>query len=169
MSSDTTCFKRKSDFTLENNELVIKKSALKYQQDRVYKFLVRTQIPGYSQVYSQEVSVVVEHFFQLPVMQITYNFYSLNIIYLNMLFVLHVFVFIEFVSCFPVDTCVPYNNYQLINPNSQIILNGACDDGCDKLLVDVEYKWIISKLTRTGSKCELASIQMAVYLKRLNV
>jgi hypothetical protein len=126
LNPNTTCFRRRADFTLFDNGLLVKGGALKFHPNRVYKFKIQTEIPSnYTLVYTQEIKVVVENVFRLPVLNI---------------------------SCYPYETCVPYGGFQIINANAQTIINGNCVDGCEELTEDAWYKWNLYKLTDIGSK-----------------
>lgn len=54
-------------------------------------------------------------------------------------------------SCVPPETCIQYNNFQIINPNSQIIIDGKCIEGCESAY-EIRYNWQLFMSIKTGSK-----------------
>ncbi len=134
MKPDKVCFKRTSDFTVSNNVLTVAQRALKFQENRIYRFLITTSLPNFSQIYSQEVDIIVKNFDQMLAVQL---------------------------ACSPAFTCFKYGDVLVINPNSQIILDGSCTSGCESAAsTGVSYAWRLYAAVRTGSKITWSPIVM---------
>jgi len=64
-------------------------------------------------------------------------------------------------ACSPAFTCFKYGDVLVINPNSQIILDGSCTSGCESAAsTGVSYAWRLYAAVRTGSKITWSPIVM---------
>ena len=67
---DTTCLGKTKDFEIVDNHLKLQKGSLKYKELRIYRFLITTQLPGFSTLYSLEIDVIVENFLDMPSLEL---------------------------------------------------------------------------------------------------
>jgi len=131
LDADKVCFKRSRDFSVYNNTLIIAKKALKFKENRIYRFLITTTLPYSEKVYSQEVDLIVKDINRMLSVQI---------------------------GCSPAFTCFKFNEVLIINPNSQIIMDGQCKTDCGSYVV---YTWQLYAAFKIGLKTIWSPIKVS--------